>query len=63
MNGFWLHNLGFYSLQIALILIAGGAALEILRVRMPICRLRFWHALLVICLLLPLVQHQLVNQV
>ena len=56
MNGFWLHNLGFYSLQIALILIAGGAVLEILRVRMPICRLRFWHALLITCLLLPLVQ-------
>ena len=51
MSRFWLQNLGFYSLQVALILAAGGAVLEILRIRTPIWRLRFWQALLATVLL------------
>lgn len=56
MTSLWLHNLAFYSLQIALILMAGEAVLELLRIRMPVWRLRFWQALLIVCLLLPLAQ-------
>ncbi len=56
MSGFWLHNLGFYSLQIAVVLLVGGAVLELLRVRMPSCRLWLWQALLIICVLLPLAE-------
>ena len=56
MTGFWLRNLGLYSLQIALILLVGGAALRLLRIRMSICRLLLWQALLVASLVLPLTQ-------
>ena len=56
MTGFWLRNLGLYNLQIALILITGGAVIQLLRIRMPICRLLLWQALLVASLVVPLTQ-------
>ncbi len=53
MTSFWLENLASYSLQIALLLAAGGLALQAFRLRPPVWRLLCWQFLLAVCLLLP----------
>src|SRR5215471_8710162 len=52
----WLRNIGFYSLQILLIVAAGGLLLHVLRIRIPKARLICWQTLLAVCLLLPAIQ-------
>ncbi|MBI1787256.1 MAG: M56 family metallopeptidase [Acidobacteria bacterium] len=49
-------NLWFYSLQIALLVLAGSLAPWLLRLRLPAARLLHWQILLAACLLLPLAQ-------
>lgn len=51
-----LGNLFRWSLQVALLTIAGAAALRVLRIDAPTIRHAFWRALLLLCLALPVVQ-------
>jgi len=52
----WLGNLAAYSIQVALVVAAGGLAAAVLRLRQPRVTLAYWQALLAACLLLPLVE-------
>ncbi len=52
----WLDNLVSYSLQIAVLILAGTAFLYLFRMKAPAVLLAFWQALLVGCLLLPACQ-------
>ncbi len=52
----WLENLAAYSLQVAVIILAGTALVYLFRLRAPNVLLAFWQSLLVICLLLPAFQ-------
>ncbi len=52
----WLANLWDYSLQAALLVLAGGLLLDVFRIRDPRVRLAYWQALLAACFLLPFVQ-------
>src|SRR5579871_3529335 len=52
----WLRDLGFYSLQILLVAVAGAVLLHVLRIRIPKARLICLQALLAACLLLPAVE-------
>ena len=56
MTTLWLRNIGFYSVQILLIAVAGAALLEVLRIRIAKARLICWQALVVLCLLLPAIE-------
>ena len=49
----WLVNLGAYSFQVAVMVMAGSLILMALRLRVPKFRLLYWQALLGICLVLP----------
>jgi len=52
----WLGNLVAYSVQVALVVLAGGLAAAALRLKQPRVMLAYWQALLVACLLLPLLE-------
>ena len=52
----WLRDIGAFSLQVALVVSAGAALARAFRMRAPQPMLRYWQALLVACLLLPLCQ-------
>ena len=56
MTSWWLGNLFDYSLQVMLLITAGGLLAEVFRLREPRIRLAYRQTLLVCCLLLPLVQ-------
>ncbi len=56
MARLWLENLVSYSLQIAVVAVAGALLLRLLRIRIPKVRLMCWQALIAACLLLPAVQ-------
>lgn len=56
MAAFWLRDLGFYSLQILLVALAGTLLLNVLGIRIPNARLICLQALLAACLLLPAVE-------
>jgi len=52
----WLENLAAYSVQVALVVLAGGLAAAALRLKQPRVMLAYWQALLAACLLLPLLE-------
>jgi TonB family protein len=52
-----LSNLFAWSLQVTLLVVAAFAALALLRVEVPALRHGFLRAVLLVCLLLPFVQH------
>src|ERR1700756_5223025 len=52
----WFSNLIFWSLQVALLVVAAGLLPRLLRIRQPGVLLRYWRAVLAIALLLPAVQ-------
>ena len=56
MTSWWLGNLLDYSLQVMLLIMAGGLLAEVFRLREPRVRLAYRQTLLACCLLLPLVQ-------
>src|SRR5271155_628833 len=62
MTGLWLQNLAFYSLQIAVVAVAGGLLMRALQIRIPSARLMCWQALIAICLLLPAIQPWLTSK-
>jgi len=49
-----LNNIAQYSLQIGALVGVAGFAPALLRLRLPSAKLAYWHALLAVCLLLPL---------
>jgi len=51
-----LANLGAYSLQLALLAVAGGVAARAMKLRAPGAMLAYWQGLLVACLMLPALQ-------
>jgi TonB family protein len=55
------HALAIYSVQIALIVSTAACGLMIVRVRAPQFRLIAWRAILLVCLLLPLVPPRIVD--
>jgi TonB family protein len=55
-TAFWLQNLLFYSLQVLLVVLAGGALAMLARLRNPRAELAYLQGLLALCLLLPLMQ-------
>jgi hypothetical protein len=52
----WLGNLLAYSVQVALVVLLGGLAAAVLRLKQPRVMLAYWQALLGACLLLPLLE-------
>ena len=52
----WLGNLVAYSVQVALVVVVGGLAAAVLRLKQPRVMLAYWQALLGACLLLPLLE-------
>ena len=56
MTSWWLGNLLEYSLQVMLLITAGGLLAAVFRLREPRLRLAYLQTLLACCLLLPLVQ-------
>lgn len=56
MSGLWLQNLAWYSLQIAVLALAGALLLRVLQIRIPAVRLMCWQLLIAACLALPAVQ-------
>ncbi|MYA79632.1 MAG: M56 family metallopeptidase [Acidobacteriia bacterium] len=56
MTSWWLGNLFDYSLQVLLLITAGGLLAAVFRLREPRVRLAYLQTLLACCLLLPLVQ-------
>jgi TonB family protein len=52
----WLGNLLAFSVQVALVIGVGGLAAAVLRLKQPRVMLAYWQALLVACLLLPLLE-------
>ncbi|HEY3129123.1 MAG TPA: M56 family metallopeptidase, partial [Acidobacteriota bacterium] len=52
----WLHNLAWYSLQIALLVSAGALLALLFRLRAPTAILAYWQILLAACVLLPVCQ-------
>ena len=56
MTPWWLGNLFDYSLQVLLLITAGGLLAAVFRLREPRVRLAYRQTLLACCLLLPLVQ-------
>ncbi|MGH9404676.1 MAG: TonB family protein [Terriglobia bacterium] len=61
----WLRDVAALSFQAAVLVLAGGVALHLLRLRVPKVRLIFWQLLLAGCLALPLLdpwEHEPVAQ-
>ena len=56
MASIWLYNLTSYSLQIAILVGAGGLLAHLLRPRTSTATLAYWQILLFACLLLPVCQ-------
>lgn len=54
MTSWWLGNLFDYSLQVLLLITAGGLLAAVFRLREPRVRLAYLQTLLACCLLLPL---------
>jgi TonB family protein len=52
----WLGNLVAFSVQVALVVLVGGLAAGVLRLKQPRVMLAYWQALLAACLLLPLLE-------
>ena len=52
----WLGNLAAESIQVALVVAAGGVTAVVLRLRQSRVMLAYWQALLAVCLLLPPVE-------
>jgi TonB family protein len=52
----WLENLAAYSLQVAVLILAGTALVYTFRLKTPVVLMTLWQALLVVCLLLPVIQ-------
>jgi TonB family protein len=52
----WFSNLAFWNAQVALLVLAAGLLVQLLRIRQPRVLLIFWRALLAISLLLPLLE-------
>ena len=52
----WFHNLVFWSVQVALLVLAAGFLPHLFQIRQPRVLLAYWQALLAISLLLPFVQ-------
>jgi TonB family protein len=52
----WFDNLAAYSIQIALVTLAGAGLAAALRLRAPRVALAYWQGLLAACLALPLVE-------
>lgn len=52
----WFSNLAFWSIQVALLVLAAGFLARTLRLQQPRVLLASWRLLLAICLLLPVVQ-------
>ncbi len=59
----WFSNLGFWSAQVALLVMAAGLLVQLLRIRQPRVLFVLWRALLIVNLLLPLIEpwHRLQN--
>jgi TonB family protein len=55
-NAVWIRDVGAFSLQIAVVVMAGAAVARICRLRQPRAMLLFWRALLFVCLVLPFSQ-------
>jgi TonB family protein len=55
-DALWLWNLAAYSLQLAIIVIAGSSLVALLRIQVPKIRLAYWQALLAACISLPFIQ-------
>ena len=53
---YWTENLVAYGVQVARVVLAGGLAAAVLRLKQPRVMLAYWQALLAACLLLPLVE-------
>jgi TonB family protein len=56
MATLWMRDLGFYSLQVLVIVAAGALLLHVLRIRVPKAQLICQQALLAVCLLLPAIE-------
>src|SRR5215469_6910010 len=52
----WFSNLVFWSVQVALLVLAAGLLARVLQLRQPRVLLAFWRSLLAVTLLLPLLQ-------
>ena len=52
----WFYNLGFWSAQVALLVLAAGFLPRLLQIRQPRIVLACWRALLAISLVLPFIQ-------
>jgi hypothetical protein len=52
----WLENLAAYSLQVAALIVAGTVLVYIFRLKTPVVLMALWQALLLVCLLLPIIQ-------
>src|SRR5215467_10280360 len=52
----WFSNLAFWSIQVALLVLAAGLLARALRLQQPGVLLASWRALLAICLMLPVLQ-------
>src|SRR5262249_16296487 len=52
----WFSNLAFWSIQVALLVLAAGLLARVLQLRQPRVLLAFWRSLLAVSLLLPLLQ-------
>lgn len=53
-----LRNLLAYALQIAVLILIGSMVPYAFRLRLASARLAYWHLLLVVCVALPLLEHQ-----
>src|SRR5215469_286575 len=52
----WFSNLVFWSVQVALLVLAAGLLARVLQLRQPRVLLAFWRSLLAVTLLLPLLE-------
>ena len=52
----WFSNLLFWSVQVALLVLAAGFLPRLFRIRHPRALLAYWRALLLICFMLPFLQ-------
>ena len=52
----WFSNLGFWSVQVALLVLSAGLLARVLQLRQPRVLLAYWRLLLLVSLLLPLMQ-------
>lgn len=52
----WFSNLAFWSVQVALLVLAAGLLARVLKLQHPRFLLAYWRLLLAVCLFLPLIQ-------